>query len=310
MKKAGLLIGLSAFVVLQACSGKKGEQENTRLHIVTTTGMIGDMAEQIAGDKAIVTTLMGPGVDPHLYKATQGDLSALRLADVIFYNGLHLEGKMQEIFDRLQESQPVFAVADGISENRLRIIARSGNKVTYDPHIWFDVQLWIHCAEYMSTILQSVDPKNATYYASRSEAYLSRLRALNDTVHTQLSKIPTANRTLITSHDAFGYFGRAYDIQVKGLQGISTAAEFGLKDITDMVDLIIADSIRAVFVESSVSEKSIQAVIEGCKQRGHAIRKGGTLFSDAMGAEGTPEGTYPGMVEHNVRVISEALGSN
>lgn len=306
MKRISIVIVATVLLVLQACSGDKQEAD-ARLHIVATTGMIGDVAEQIAGDKARVTTLMGPGVDPHLYKATQGDLSALRDADVIFYNGLHLEGKMQEVFDRLEETQSVYAVTDGIAKDRLRISTQSGDKVTYDPHVWFDVQLWMQCVAHMSKMLQTADADNAAYYASRSEEYLSRLRALEDTVRSRLSAIPASNRTLITSHDAFGYFGRAYDIDVKGLQGISTAAEFGLKDITDMADLIIADSIPAVFVESSVSEKSIQAVIEGCKQRGHTVRQGGTLYSDAMGAKGTPDGTYIGMVEHNVRVISAAL---
>lgn len=304
--RSGIFIILLVAIGIMACE-PSGTADSGKLKIVATTGMIGDAVAVIAGDKAEVSTLMGPGVDPHLYKATQGDLSTLRAADLVFYNGLHLEGKMQEIFDRLSEDKPVFAVSDAVPDSLLRVTSSSGTSVTHDPHLWFDVQLWMRCVALIGQKLQEQDAEHAEYYAARTAAYLEELRALDDTVRTLIASIPEANRILITSHDAFGYFGKTYGIQVKGLQGISTAAEFGLKDITDMVDLIITDSIKAVFVESSVSEKSIQAVMEGCAQKGHPIKQGGVLYSDAMGAKGTAEGTYLGMVKHNAIVISEAL---
>lgn len=299
-------IALLVNLLLVSCK-QETSSGNDKLQIVATTGMIGDAVAIIAGDKAEVTVLMGPGVDPHLYKATQGDLNALRSGDIIFYNGLHLEGKMQEVFDRLATTKKVFPVAAGIPESKLRTVAQVNGISTHDPHIWFDVQLWMMAVAEIGKQLSASDPTNATFYATQTTKYLEQLKALDVFVKEKMSSIPETHRTLITSHDAFGYFGAAYGIRVKGLQGISTAAEFGLKDITDMVNMIIAEDIKAVFVESSVSEKSIQAVIEGCHQKNHNIKAGGTLYSDAMGAAGTPEGNYIGMVTHNVEVIYAAL---
>lgn len=292
---------------LASCAGKKETSGDKTLYIVTTTGMIGDAVKNIAGDKATVVSLMGPGVDPHLYKATQGDLTELRKADIIVYNGLHLEGKMQEIFTELAKTKKVFAVSDGIDESKFRNVAVVSGNATHDPHIWFDVLLWSQGIQYIGNKISETDIKNSETYKNNTQAYIEKLKTLDTEVREKINIIPAENRILITSHDAFGYFGNAYGIEVKGLQGISTAAEFGLKDITDMVDLIIADKIKAVFVESSVSEKSIRAVAEGCKEKGHAIKIGGTLYSDAMGAENTPDGTYIGMVTHNVNTITEAL---
>ncbi|MFZ1591553.1 MAG: zinc ABC transporter substrate-binding protein [Chitinophagales bacterium] len=299
-------IAVLANLLLVSCK-QETSTGNDKLQIVATTGMIGDAVAIIAGDKADVTVLMGPGVDPHLYKATQGDLNALRSGDIIFYNGLHLEGKMQEVFDRLATTKKVFPVAAGIPESKLRTVAQVNGISTHDPHIWFDVQLWMLAVAEIGKQLSASDPTNAAFYATQTTKYLEQLAALDVFVKEKMSAIPETHRTLITSHDAFGYFGAAYGIRVKGLQGISTAAEFGLKDITDMVNMIIAEDIKAVFVESSVSEKSIQAVIEGCHQKNHNIKAGGTLYSDAMGAAGTPEGNYIGMVTHNVEVIYAAL---
>ena len=299
-------IALLANLLLVSCK-QETSSGTDKLQIVATTGMIGDAVAMIAGDKAEVTVLMGPGVDPHLYKATQGDLNALRSGDIIFYNGLHLEGKMQEVFDRLATTKKVFPVAAGIPESKLRTVAQVNGISTHDPHIWFDVQLWMLAVAEIGKQLSASDPTNAAFYATQTTKYLEQLAALDVFVKEKMLAIPETHRTLITSHDAFGYFGAAYGIRVKGLQGISTAAEFGLKDITDMVNMIIAEDIKAVFVESSVSEKSIQAVIEGCHQKNHNIKAGGTLYSDAMGAAGTPEGNYIGMVTHNVEVIYAAL---
>ena len=302
-----IIIILFLATSLASCGGKTEESGDKKANIVTTTGMIADAIENIAGDKATVTALMGPGVDPHLYKASQGDLTKLRGADIIFYNGLHLEGKMQEIFDQLSKEKPVFAISASIDEKKLRNVAQVSGISTHDPHIWFDVMMWSECVEEIGKKLSETDPDNAAFYKENTRIYLEKLKKLDADVRHKIASIPPENRILITSHDAFGYYGRAYGIEVKGLQGISTAAEFGLKDITDMVNMIIELKVKAVFVESSVSEKSINAVREGCKQKGHELKSGGTLFSDAMGAKNTPEGNYIGMVQHNTTIIYEAL---
>ncbi|HET8963273.1 MAG TPA: zinc ABC transporter substrate-binding protein, partial [Chitinophagales bacterium] len=222
-------------------------------------------------------------------------------------NGLHLEGKMTEIFESLGQEKPVFSVSDGVDKNNLIIVNKEGDKITYDPHIWFDVQLWEQASAHVMQKLIEIDSKNAKYYKINGEKYLLGLQQLHAEVNTAIQSIPPENRILITSHDAFSYFGNAYGIRVIGLQGISTAAEFGLRDITDMVNTIISQKVKAVFVESSVSEKSIRSVQEGCEQKNYSIKLGGTLFSDAMGFEGTPEGTYTGMVRHNTKTITNAL---
>jgi manganese/zinc/iron transport system substrate-binding protein len=291
--------------ILFACSGKKETPVGDRkLKIVTTTGMIKDAVEHVVGDKAEVIALMGPGVDPHLYKATQGDLEKLTSADIIFYNGLHLEGKMGEVFEKLGRLKPVIAVAKDIPESRLRTIP--GFNV-HDPHIWFDVSLWKEAVKVVTGFMVDRDSSSAQLYQQNSTAYLEQMDSLHNSVKQQLQQIPAEQRVLITAHDAFGYFGDAYGIEVRGLQGISTVSEFGLKDVTDLVNFIIARKIKAIFVETSVSQKSINAVVEGCNQKGWNVKIGGSLYSDAMGAAGTPEGSYLGMVTANVNTIVTAL---
>ncbi len=302
-----IILALIVAATIVGCGGTTEEKGDKKLNIITTTGMIADAIENITGDKATVIALMGPGIDPHLYKASQGDLTKLREADIIFYNGLHLEGKMQEIFDQLSKERAVFAISASIDEKKLRNIAQVSGISSHDPHLWFDVMLWSECVEEIGKKLSETDKKNAALYQENTKIYLEKLKKLDEEVRNKISSIPPANRILITSHDAFGYFGRAYGIEVKGLQGISTAAEFGLKDITDMVNMVIELKVKAVFVESSVSEKSINAVREGCEQKGHNLKSGGTLFSDAMGAKNTPKGNYIGMVQHNTNIIYEAL---
>lgn len=292
--------------LLFACASKKETSDpNRKLKIVTTTGMIKDAVEHVVGDKAEVTALMGPGVDPHLYKATQGDLEKLTSADIIFYNGLHLEGKMGEVFEKLGHIKPVIAVAKNIPESRLRTIPGFNN--THDPHIWFDVNLWGEAVKVVTTFMVEHDSASAQLYQRNSTAYLHQMDSLHNLIKQQLQQIPVEQRVLITAHDAFGYFGDAYGIEVRGLQGISTVSEFGLKDVTDLVNFIIARKIKAIFVETSVSQKSINAVVEGCNQKGWNVKIGGSLYSDAMGAAGTPEGNYLGMVSANVNTIVTAL---
>jgi manganese/zinc/iron transport system substrate-binding protein len=295
-----LLIALNT-----ACNSTSDKANGGKLSIVTTTGMIADIAKNIGQDSINVTALMGPGVDPHLYKATQGDLGRLRGADIILYNGLHLEGKMGEVFEKLERIKTVIPISRNIPQERLRRDTVFQGAI--DPHIWFDVSLWIKAAEEVTAVLKKEDVDNAPFYEVNSRNYIAELKILHNWVMTQVATIPDEFRILITAHDAFSYFGLAYNMRVRGLQGISTLSEFGLKDRVDLVNYIVEKKIKAVFVETSVSEKNINAIIEGCQKKGHDVKIGGYLFSDAMGADGTPEGTYQGMVRKNVNTIVNAL---
>ncbi len=292
--------------IFVACSSSSEDRnENAKMYIVATTGMIADAARNIVQDQAEVEAMMGPGVDPHLYKATRDDLTLLRKADLVLYNGLHLEGKMGEVLEKLARQKPVMAVGEAIDPSLIQ--PDETGTAAIDPHIWFDVQIWIKVVEQISQRLQKENPQQAEFYQKNAQIYLEKLEKLNQTVQAQIQSIPPSQRVLITAHDAFGYFGKAYEIEVKGLQGISTVSEFGLKDISSLVDFIVERKIKAVFVESSIPRKSLEAVVKGCQNQGHAVKIGGTLFSDAMGEADTPEGTYIGMVRHNVRTIVEGL---
>ncbi|MEM7550422.1 MAG: zinc ABC transporter substrate-binding protein [Bacteroidota bacterium] len=275
------------------------------MKVVATTGMIEDAVLNIADTLVELQALMGPGVDPHLYKATQGDLKKLTGADLIFYNGLHLEGKMGEVFEKLNAIKPVIAISSDIEESRFKTDPNFQGAI--DPHIWFDVSLWKEAVKKVASTLRAQDPVNQEIYAKNEVRYLKKLDSLHFSVKERIATIPEEQRILITAHDAFGYFGRAYDIEVKGLQGISTLSEFGLKDISDLVKHIVENQIKAVFIETSVSERAINAVVQGCHDRGFDVQIGGSLYSDAMGEKGTPEGTYIGMVNKNMETIVGAL---
>ncbi|HSH00142.1 MAG TPA: zinc ABC transporter substrate-binding protein [candidate division Zixibacteria bacterium] len=301
-----LLITLCALALYSGCSGKRMDTVGgAHIRVVATTGMVADLARAVAGTRADVTGLMGPGTDPHLYKASQGDIGRLAEADLILYNGLHLEGKMAEVLEKMAAHKPVVAVTDALMRDTLRAPAEFAGQ--YDPHVWFDVALWSQTVGHVAEALSAIDPAAAASYQANAAAYRDSLTALDTWVREHIAQIPAQRRVLVTAHDAFGYFGRAYDIEVRGLQGISTATEFGLNDITSMVDLLVARRIKAVFVESSVPRRSVEAVVEGCKSRGHAVIIGGELYSDALGPADSPAGRYLGMVRHNVTTIVEAL---
>ncbi|MGK7390682.1 MAG: metal ABC transporter solute-binding protein, Zn/Mn family [Candidatus Cyclobacteriaceae bacterium M2_1C_046] len=293
-----------AFALFISACVPSTRDEDT-FYVVTTTGMIEDAVQNIGGPYVEAEALMGPGIDPHLYKATQGDLQRLRDADLILYNGLQLEGKMGEVLKKMERVKPVVPVADGIPEEKLNRIQQYNNN--FDPHVWFDASLWKEVVKATRDALIRQDSAHAQAYRQNADNYLQKLDSLHEAVKQQISTIPRKQRVLITAHDAFGYFGEAYDIQVKGLQGISTLSEPGIRDIKELVDFIVENNIKAVFVETSVSEKAIRAVVEGAKQRGFDLKIGGSLYSDAMGEAGTPEGTYIGMVNANVQTIVEAL---
>ncbi|MCK2018558.1 metal ABC transporter solute-binding protein, Zn/Mn family [Peribacillus frigoritolerans] len=296
---------LAALLVLTGCGNDTAESDNGngKLDVVTTTGMIGDLVENIGGKHVEVTSLMGPGVDPHLYKATQGDVKTLDSADMIFYNGLHLEGKMTDIFEMMSKDKPTIAVTEDFKKNQLRKVGAS----EHDPHVWFDVKLWIVAAEAVKKELIAKDPDNEAEYRENYEEYVVQLEELDKYVHEEIDKVPEDQRVLVTAHDAFGYYGQSYGLDVRGLQGINTLSEYGSKDVTDMRNYLVENKIKAIFIESSVPRKAIEAVIQGAGKQGHKVEIGGELFSDAMGERGTEEGTYIGMVRHNTDTIVRAL---
>lgn len=279
----------------------------TPYRVVTTTGMVTDLVREVAGPRATITPLMGPGVDPHLYKPTRGDVKHLLEADVVVYSGLFLEGRMVDTFGQLRRKRKlVFAVTDGLDRQRLR--TPPGFQGHYDPHVWMDVSLWSECVAYTAQKLAEFDPLHADEYHHRATSYQSRLRDLEAYIRRVIDSIPTEHRVLVTAHDAFGYFGRAYGLEVHSIQGVSTESEAGVQDIVQLVDFLVARRLPALFVETSVNSKNVQAVVEGCAARGVQVRVGESLFSDAMGPEGDYTGTYIGMMDANASRIARALG--
>lgn len=295
------IIGFLALSLVTCFSCREPSRHDGRVRILATTGMVADMVRNIVGDSAIVDVLMHPGVDPHLYKASQGDLRKILDADYLVYNGLHLEGKLVGILEKQSRVKPVIAVSDGLDK-----LIRAGQNL-YDPHIWFDVMLWKEATARTAGQLMQLDTAKRDYYRVNTKRYMQQLDTLDGWVRQRIHAIPTVRRTLITAHDAFSYFGRAYGIKVRGLQGISTLSEFGLRDVSNLVNFIVTHQIPAVFVESSVSDRSLKAVLEGVRKRGGHVHIGGHLLADALGGDNTPEGTYIGMVKHNVNTIVKAL---
>ena len=304
------VLAMVAAVLVGAASGARaGEAERApaRLKVVATIAMIGDVAQEIGGERVEVTSLIGPGVDPHLYRATRSDMALLLGADLVLYNGLLLEGKMTDALVRIARSgRPVHAVSEGVPEDFL--LEPEEYEGHYDPHVWMDPSGWMHAAGLIGEALAGADPAHAAEYATRTEAYIARLRGLDEYARRVLGSVPEGRRVLVTSHDAFNYFGRAYGFEVIGIQGISTVSEAGLRDIERIVEEIVRRGVPAVFTETTVSERNVRALVAGCRARGHALAVGGSLFSDAMGSPGTYRGTYIGMIDHNVTTIARALG--
>ena len=275
--------------------------------VAATVGMIADIVSVVAGDSAEVVGIIGTGVDPHLYKPTSTDVKTLQSSDVIFYNGLMLEGKMGDILVRLARAgKPVYAVTEEILNDSDYILTDEEDH--QDPHVWMDVQGWIKAVNAVAAALSDYDDANASDYRENAATYIAELKTLDAYAKEKIASIPETQRVLVTAHDAFGYMARAYGLEVLGIQGLSTESEAGVKDIEDLVSYLVDNSIPAVFVETSVSDKNIKALIEGASAKGHDVVIGGELFSDAMGAVGTYEGTYFGMIDHNVTTITRALG--
>jgi manganese/zinc/iron transport system substrate-binding protein len=301
------LVILPLALVLAGCGGE-GRSETRRegpLRIVGTTGIVADTASRIAGEHARIEALMGPGVDPHLYKASESDVRRLAEADLILYNGLHLEGKMGDILTKMARSRPVVAVTEAIPEDLRREPPEFAGQ--YDPHVWFDVSLWKRTLGPIAQALADLDPEHNETYRANAEAFGRELDELDAWVKGQIESIPPDQRVLVTAHDAFGYFGQRYGMEVVGIQGISTLSEAGLHDVDRVVQLILDKRVKAIFIESSVPRRSIEAVQAGVRARGQEVAIGGQLYSDSLGGAGTPEGTYVGMVRANVNTIVKAL---
>ena len=304
LPRRNLLVALGAALLLPAGGVRAADAP---LRIVATTAMVADIVRAVAGERASLTVLMGEGVDPHLYRATRSDVARMLEADLIFYNGLLLEGKMTDALVRVANSgKPVFAVTELIDESYL--MAPPAFEGAFDPHVWMDPSAWTKAVEVVRDSLAKVDPANAAAYGARAAAYLQQIEALDAYAKDVLATVPTDRRVLVTAHDAFGYFGRRYGFEVMGIQGLSTESEAGLKRIEELVDRLVDQRIPAVFVETTIPEQSVRALIAGAAARGQTVVIGGSLYSDAMGPPGTYEGTYVGMIDHNVTVIARALG--
>jgi manganese/zinc/iron transport system substrate-binding protein len=276
------------------------------LDVVATTGMIADMAQAIGGAHVNVTALMGPGVDPHAYRQTRSDIIAMTRADLVLWNGLFLEAQLEEFLHKLEKRGAVTAIGDALPKTDL--MSHEDYEGRHDPHLWMAPRLWSQAVEAARVALIKARPEAAIEFDKNASAYLAQLDQLDTYANEALSTIPQEARVLITAHDAFGYFGREFGFEVMGIQGLSTASEAGLQRISEMVDTLVSRKIGAVFVESSVSDRNIRALIEGAAAKGHTVTIGGELYSDAMGQPGTYEGTYIGMIDHNVTTITRALG--
>ncbi|TVZ52863.1 metal ABC transporter solute-binding protein, Zn/Mn family [Dokdonia sp. Hel_I_53] len=295
-----------AIFALSVISCKDGKEDNGKLNVVATTSMITDLVKNIGGDYINLQGLMGAGVDPHLYKASAGDVTKLSNADVIFYNGLHLEGKLVEVFEKMNASQ-VAQVPLGEALDKSTLIGSDYFASNYDPHVWFNIQYFKQFVVEVTNTLSRKDPKHATFYKENSEAYLAKLNVLETEIKRIINTLPEDKRILVTAHDAFNYFGKSYGFEVVGLQGLSTATEAGVKDVQRLSQFIIENKVKAIFVESSVPRRTIEALQAAVQSKNHEVEIGGSLYSDALGNKGTVEGTYIGMFKYNVNTIVDAL---
>tara|TARA_Y100000588_G_scaffold390117_1_gene494660 strand:- start:6362 stop:7309 length:948 start_codon:yes stop_codon:yes gene_type:complete len=281
------------------------EIKENKLQVVCTTNIIADAIKNIAGDYIHLDMLMGPGVDPHLYKPIEQDVTKIAQADVIFYNGLHLEARMSDLFKNMQTIKTTVAVTQDIPVAKL--IRSQEHEEYFDPHVWFDPKLWAYAVTTISQILQKHDPKHKNTYQKNSSIYLEKIANMYQVTRKKIATIPKHKRVLISAHDAFEYFARAYNCQVMSLQGISTASEAGTKDIQKLANFIISHKIPAIFLETSIPPRNIQAVQQNVASHGLTLKIGNELYSDALGTYGTKQGTYIGMLTYNVATIVQEL---
>ena len=307
------LLGRGLVAALAAATGAMSlpamaQSAGGKVGVVATTGMLADALREVGGDRVDVTALMGVGVDPHTYRQTRSDVAKLTRADLVVWHGLHLEAQLEDLFKDIARRKPVVALAEAIPKDRL--LADAANPQIHDPHVWMDPQLWQPVVAAARDALVKADAAAKATYDANADRYLKQVAALDARVKAALSAVPPASRVLVTAHDAFRYFGRANGYEVLGIQGISTESEASLHQIEKLVNILVERKIGAIFVESSVSDQNIRALVEGAAARGHKVSVGGELFSDAMGKPGTPEGTYLGMIEHKARTIARALGGD
>ncbi|MFN2310523.1 MAG: metal ABC transporter solute-binding protein, Zn/Mn family [Spirochaetia bacterium] len=295
--------------LLGACSAEEAQinqSGSNRISVVATTGMIADIVSQVGDERTAVHSLMGTDIDPHLYRPTRSDVARMQSADIVFYNGLLLEGRMGDTLVQMARTRPVFAVSEAVDESLL--LDDAAYEETFDPHLWMDVSLWMRAVIVVTDALSEFDPDGAAEYRANADAYLTQLEELDAYVHEVMATIPENRRVLITAHDAFGYFGSAYGVEVVGVQGISTESEAGLEDVNSLVNFIVQNDVRAVFAETTVPDRAMTAIVEGAAARGHRVELGGELYSDAMGAPESYEGTYIGMIDHNATTVARGLG--
>lgn len=303
-----LILSISLIILAVGCANDQEDKMvgEEKINVVATTTMLRDLVTQIGGEKVKVVGLMGPGLDPHLYKASAGDVTRMQEADLIVYNGMHLEGKMGDIFKNLRDrDKEVLAAAEGIDQQKL--LASSDYEGSYDPHIWFDLKLWMEVSRMVADKLIKLEPAEREYYTNARDNYLLELEELEQYIKGRAGELKAEQRVLVTAHDAFNYFGNAYGFKVRGLQGISTAAEAGTQDVSRLADYIVENQIKAIFVESSVPVKNIQALQEAVAARGFEVIIGGELYSDSTGSLGTEEETLIGTLKHNIDTIVDAL---
>ena len=304
LKKLNLVIAICVAMMLLISCGKGGATSGKKIKVTTTTTMLTDLVKTIGGDKVEVTGLMGEGVDPHLYSASAGDIEKLGNADIIVYGGLHLEGKMTEIFEKLtSQNKNILNVGDKLDKSKIHLVDQN----TPDPHVWFNTELWEKEAEAIEAELSKFDPKNSEYYKENLKKYKVELVELTNYVKTEFSKIPEKSRVLVTAHDAFNYFGEQFGLEVKAIQGVSTDSETGTKNISDLANFIVERNIKAIFIESSVPKKSIEALQEAVKAKGKEVKIGGELYSDSLGDEAHNTETYIKTVKANADTIVNAL---
>jgi len=300
MKRA---ITILAVIIVLGC--KNNKQDNGKLNVVVTTSMLTDLVKNIGGDLIELQGLMGAGVDPHLYKASEGDVSKLFNADVIFYNGLHLEGKLVAVFEKMEAQKTTVALGEFLAKEGL--IGSDYFASNYDPHVWFNIQYFKEFSDKVTSVLSEKDPKNAASFTANNLAFQQELDLLHTAVVNTIATLAPEKRILVTAHDAFNYFGKAYGFKVVGLQGLSTATEAGVQDVQKLSEYIIANKVKAIFIESSVPRRTIEALEAAVLSKGHQVSIGGSLYSDALGDGGSVEGTYVGMFLYNVKTIVNAL---
>ncbi|MBO6782388.1 MAG: zinc ABC transporter substrate-binding protein [Alphaproteobacteria bacterium] len=307
--RRGLLAALAIAVAASMyATGPHASAEADTLEIVATTGMIADAARQVGGEHVRVRALMGPGVDPHAYRQTRTDISAMARADLVLWHGLYLEAQLEEFLLDLAERRTVIPVAEALP--RTTLLGHDDYANQFDPHVWMNPEMWVGVVNAVRDALIAARPERRADFEANAAAHISQIGELAAYARTALSSVPEHQRVLVTAHDAFNYFGAAYGFDVIGIQGISTESEAGLNRVAELVDLLVTRNVGAVFVETSVSDRNVRALIEGAAARGHSVTVGGELFSDAMGPDGTYEGTYLGMIDHNVTTIARALGGS